>query len=146
VPEERHESQEPSLRGLSVAGLVLISAIIAAVAICLGLMSVFGGFSRPLARAEHTTMPEPRLQPHPLADRARYEAQQRAILTRYTWVDRGAEIVRIPVERAMQILAERGRPGGLAGAPGSAAPASARVPGPASAPTPAPRSKERISP
>lgn len=132
MPEERHESQEPSLRGLSVAGLVLIGAIIAAVAISLGLMSLFGGFSRPLARAEHTTMPEPRLQPHPLAERARYEAQQRAMLTRYAWVDRGAGIVRIPVERAMQILSERGGP------TGSVTPASARASAPASASAPTP--------
>ncbi|HEX5209002.1 MAG TPA: hypothetical protein VFW10_14570 [Steroidobacteraceae bacterium] len=111
MPEERHESQEPSLRGLSVAGFVLIAAIIVAVAVCLGLVHLFGGFSRPLARAEHSVMPEPHLQPHPLADRATYEARQRATLTQYAWVDRGAGIVRIPIGRAMQILAERGRAG-----------------------------------
>ena len=111
MPEERHESQEPSLRGLSVAGFVLIAAIIVAVAVCLGLVHLFGGFSRPLARAEHSVMPEPHLQPHPLADRATYEARQRATLTQYAWVDRGAGIVRIPIDRAMQILAERGRAG-----------------------------------
>lgn len=120
MPEERHESQEPSLRGLSVAGLVLICAIIVAVAIGLGLMSLFGGFSRPLARAEHDTMPQPRLQAHPLTDRARYEARQRATLTEYAWVDRGAGIVRIPIDRAMQILAERGK---AAGTTDAAAPA-----------------------
>lgn len=129
MPEERHESQEPSLRGLSVAGLVLIGAIIVAVALCLGLMSLFGGFSRPLARAEHHNMPEPHLQPHPLADRARYEARERATLTQYAWVDRGAGIVRIPIDRAMQILAERGGPSSTSGT-GTAAPA----PEPASAP------------
>jgi hypothetical protein len=111
VPEERHESQEPSLRGLSVAALVLIAAIIIAVATSLGLMHLFGGFSQPLTRAEHSAMPEPHLQPHPLADRAAYEARQRAILTQYAWVDRDAGIVRIPIDRAMQILAERGRAG-----------------------------------
>jgi len=116
VPEERHESQEPSLRGLSVAGLILIAAIIVAVVVCLGLMNLFGGFSGPLARAEHNTMPEPRLQPHPLSDRARYEARQRAMLTRYEWVKRDAGIVRIPIDRAMQILAERGGPAGTTGA------------------------------
>jgi hypothetical protein len=118
VPEERHESQEPSLRGLSVAGLVLITAVIAAVAVGLGLMSLFGGFSRPLARAQHGTMPEPHLQPHPLIDRARYEARQRATLTEYTWVDRHAGIVRIPINSAMQILAEGGGRTGNAGSAG----------------------------
>lgn len=121
MPEERHEPQEPSARGLAVAGLVLFAAIIVAVAVSLGLMSLFGGFSAPLARAEHRTMPEPHLQPHPLADRARYEARQRGMLTHYAWVDRGAGIVRIPIDRAMQILTERGGP--AARTTGAAAPA-----------------------
>lgn len=115
MPEERHESQEPNLRGLSVAALVLIAAIIIAVATSLGLMHLFGGFSQPRTRAEHSAMPEPHLQPHPLADRATYEARQRATLTQYAWVDRGAGIVRIPIDRAMQILAERGGPADTAG-------------------------------
>ena len=110
MPEQRHESQEPSLRGLSVAGVVLIAAIVVAVGVCLGLVRLFGGSSGPLARAEHKHMPEPHLQPHPLTDRARYEAQQRAMLAGYAWVDRSAGVVRIPIDRAMQILAAGGRP------------------------------------
>lgn len=131
MPEERHESQEPSLPGLSVAGLVLIGAIVIAVLVCLGLMHLFGGFSRPLARAEHRALPEPRLEPHPLADRATYEARQRATLTQYAWVDRSAGIVRIPIDRAMQILAERGGPADTTDA---------------SKATPAPAQKQRTPP
>jgi len=110
MAEGRHESQEPNLRALIVAGVIISVAIAVAVGVGLGLMSLFGGFERPLARAEHAPMPQPRLQPHPLADRARYDAQQRARMSGYHWVDRSAGIVRIPVSRAMQVLARQGHP------------------------------------
>jgi hypothetical protein len=116
VPEQPHEPQEPSLRGLLVAGIVLAAAIVIAVGVSLGLVGLFGGFGRPLARAEHPPMPQPHLQPHPLAERARYDARQRVKLSGYQWVDRRKGLVRIPIERAMQILAERGRPAGPAAA------------------------------
>jgi DNA-binding GntR family transcriptional regulator len=37
-------------------------------------------------------------------------AAETAILHSYGWVDRDAGIVRIPIERAIEILAERGLP------------------------------------
>lgn len=110
MAEQQHESQEPNLRGLAVAGAIISIAIVLAVGVCLGLVALFGGFERPLARAEHTPPPEPRLQAHPLADRERYDEEQVAKLSGYQWVDRGTGIVRIPIGRAMQILAEHGGP------------------------------------
>jgi hypothetical protein len=108
MAEGQHESQEPSLRGLMVAGAIISVAIALAVGVCLGLVALFGGFDRPLARAEHTPMPEPHLQAHPLTDRQRYDEEERARMSGYQWVDRSAGIVRIPVARAMQILAQQG--------------------------------------
>lgn len=110
MPERQHESQEPELRGLIVAGVIVSVAIALAIGVCLGLMSLFGGFARPLARAQHNPMPEPHLQPHPLADRQRYDVEQRTLISDYQWVDRRAGIVRIPIDRAMQILAQQGGP------------------------------------
>jgi hypothetical protein len=107
MAEPQHESQEPDLRGVLVAGAVVSIAIVLAVIVGLGLVALFGGFARPLARAEHNPMPQPHLQAHPLTDRERYEEEERAKLSGYRWVDRSAGIVRIPVDRAMQILAER---------------------------------------
>ncbi|HEY1888922.1 MAG TPA: hypothetical protein VGG63_00845 [Steroidobacteraceae bacterium] len=110
MAERRHESQEPDLRGLMVAGAIMSAAIALAIGVGLGLMAFLGGFERPLARAEHNLMPEPHLQAHPLADRQRYDAQERARMAGYQWVDRSAGIVRMPIGRAMQILGKRGRP------------------------------------
>jgi len=54
--------------------------------------------------------PEPHLQTKPPADLARMRAEENAALHRYEWVDRRAGVARIPVERAIEILAERGLP------------------------------------
>ena len=54
--------------------------------------------------------PEPRLQTSPLQDLAALRARDAAVLDSYAWVDREAGIVRIPIERAIAVLAERGLP------------------------------------
>lgn len=54
--------------------------------------------------------PEPRLQTHPIRDLRDLRAAEDAILTSYGWVDRKTGIVRIPIARAMELLAERGLP------------------------------------
>jgi hypothetical protein len=54
--------------------------------------------------------PEPRLQTTAPQDLKRYRAGQDDILESYGWVDAKAGIVRIPVERAMEVLLQNGYP------------------------------------
>lgn len=56
--------------------------------------------------------PQPRLQPDPASDLAAERAQQQARLDRYQWIDRDAGIARIPIERAMALLAQQPAPSG----------------------------------
>ena len=56
------------------------------------------------------TPPEPRLEPLPLAPGQRLRAEEEAILTSYAWVDKHAGVARIPIDRAMDLLAARGLP------------------------------------
>jgi hypothetical protein len=60
--------------------------------------------------------PEPRNESSPLAHAADFFARQSQELSRYRWVDRTRGVVSIPIERAMQIVAQQGippsRPGG----------------------------------
>jgi len=49
--------------------------------------------------------PEPRWQSDPAADLAAERARERALLHGYAWVDREAGVARIPIDRAMAILA-----------------------------------------
>src|SRR3954467_693362 len=53
--------------------------------------------------------PGPRLQPSPPRDMDELRAQDKDALTTYGWVDPASGVVRIPVERAIEILAEKGR-------------------------------------
>ncbi len=54
--------------------------------------------------------PPPRLQTEPIADLQALRARDAAALHAYAWVDRDAGVVRIPIERAIAVLAERGLP------------------------------------
>ena len=75
------------------------------------------------------TPPEPRLEPLPLAPGQRLRAEEDAILTSYAWVDKKAGFARIPIDRAVEILVERGLPPSKpmlpAGAPMAAQPPAA---------------------
>ena len=50
------------------------------------------------------------MQVRPSADFAKLHAQEQTELNTYGWVDKSAGVVRIPIERAMQLLVERGLP------------------------------------
>jgi hypothetical protein len=62
-----------------------------------------------LAR-ERETMPGTPLQVDAPNELRRMRAAEQAALNSYGWVDKDAGIVRIPVERAMEILAKKGLP------------------------------------
>lgn len=67
-----------------------------------------------LERAE-LVPPPPRLLPQPEIVLEEVLERQRALLHGYAWVDRDEGIVRLPIERAMAILAERGWPNPVEG-------------------------------
>jgi hypothetical protein len=86
----------------------------------------------PLAQHEPDRLPpEPRLQRAPQADLAQVRRQERERLTTYAWVDRQAGVVRIPIDRAMELYAQR--TAGRSLAP-MAAPAMPALPSEAAAP------------
>jgi hypothetical protein len=66
-----------------------------------------------LARTEP---PLPRLQTNPRADLLALRAEEDAVLQTYAWVDKTRGVVRVPIERAMEILAQRGLPARAAAA------------------------------
>jgi len=61
-----------------------------------------------LPRAE--VFPPPRLQTQPTEDLAKMQTRDNAELNSYGWMDRRNEIVRIPIDRAMHLIVERGLP------------------------------------
>lgn len=75
----------------------------------------------PLAEARLDPLPQgPRLQPMPPRDMDELRVQDAQALTTYGWVDKPNGVARIPVERAISILAERSR--GTSSAPSVSSP------------------------
>ena len=87
----------------------------------------------PLASEQGARLPSgPRLQPKPANEIYDFHRQETAVLDGYSWVDKGAGTVRIPISEAMRLTLERGLPSRAADAPGQNE-AAALVPTDASA-------------
>jgi hypothetical protein len=54
--------------------------------------------------------PAPRLQRNPSLDMRQFLASENQAMQQYGWVDQAHGIVRIPVDRAMDIIAQKGLP------------------------------------
>jgi len=52
--------------------------------------------------------PAPRLQIEPKRSAERLHMRERTLLTGYDWADRAHMVVRIPIERAMSLISQRG--------------------------------------
>jgi hypothetical protein len=72
--------------------------------------------------------PNPRLQESPPVERERVLREERARISSYGWVDKKAGIARIPVDRAMEILAQKGLPKVAAPPPTPGAPPNTTIP------------------
>jgi hypothetical protein len=118
APEAGHEKSDVSISGIVKFGIGLA---LAAALVHVALWGLFRLFqAREVKRDEpvppmvaaslRRTPPEPRLEPDPLAPRAAARAREDAMLASYGWVDRSAGIARIPIDRAMELLVEKGLP------------------------------------
>jgi hypothetical protein len=63
---------------------------------------------RPRLPQDLDKIPEPRLQADEALDLERQRASEETQLRAYGWVDRAAGVVQIPIERAMDLLAQPG--------------------------------------
>jgi hypothetical protein len=62
--------------------------------------------SSPLAHTREP-VPEPRLQVYGAAELREMREVEDSVLSSYAWIDKEREIVRIPVDRAMEVLAKQ---------------------------------------
>jgi hypothetical protein len=116
-PSVHHEESDVNIRAIfGFGGALLVAAIV----IHLAMWGVFVYFDdreadrsaapSPLAPTEVRQPPEPRLQTAPREDAARFRAEEDAILTGYSWIDREAGTVRIPIDEAMKLTLQKGLP------------------------------------
>jgi len=95
-----------------ILGLVTILAFVATY----GMIRLLGWWERPRLEtpasplATRTLPPEPRLQVEAPKELKSLQKAEQEVLTTYAWVSKEAGIARIPIERAMQLVLERGLP------------------------------------
>lgn len=64
----------------------------------------------PMSAEESQIPPAPRIEEHPAIEIQQLHAQENSILSTYGWTDKKAGVVRIPIDRAMELQLERGFP------------------------------------
>jgi hypothetical protein len=117
-PHVHHETGDVNARaltkfGLSMAFMILIFLV--------GLWGMFDYLKNreaelglPLSPAAIVNAekhpPDPQLQPHPAQDMQQWRAAEERALHQYAWKDPDKGVVQIPVERAMDLIAQRGLP------------------------------------
>jgi hypothetical protein len=119
-----HEAGDVRVRPLLVSLALLAAGCTGALLLMRWTFDLFEAAARakdrpghPLAE-EHQRPPGPRLQADPQAENAAWEAQQREALTSYGWLDRDGGLVRLPVERALELVLQEGLPARKEGASG----------------------------
>ena len=117
-PTVAHEETDADARAITRFGIALVLVLVLSQ---LALWWLFNSFTRresklsppvsALVRAQAPTEPpEPRLQANPQADMRTMREREETVLNHYGWVDPNRGVVRIPIDRALDLVAERGLP------------------------------------
>jgi hypothetical protein len=123
--EEGYERRDASIPGL-LQGAFWLAVVLFVTLIVMRF--VFGFFKKveplgptasplvtPAQQAQQMLPPSPRLQVQPHAELVDYCAAQQREVDSYAWIDKQDGIVRIPVDRAMDLVLTRGLPTRSAG-------------------------------
>lgn len=112
-----HERKDVDVPALFTIAFLLLLSCIAIFTVVTLMMRYFkahepavtaGRANIPATRSKQ--FPQPRLEVKPGASLAELRAAEDAELNSYGWIDRSTGTVRIPIDRAMQLLLDRGLP------------------------------------
>jgi hypothetical protein len=117
-PRVGHEESDVNVWAVGKFGIGLVLGFIAALALVIGVFRYFQSHieTQPPSAVVQPNVdarslpPEPRLQTTPVLDLQQMRAAEDSILNGYGWVDRMNNVVRIPIGRAIDLLAARGLP------------------------------------
>jgi hypothetical protein len=112
-----HERKDVDVLSLITIAFLLFLSCVIIFFVVWGMMHYFK-LNEPAKTAGHTNLPvtsaeefpKPRLEVKGAVDLAKLRAAEDANLDSYGWIDRNSGKVRIPIDRAMQLLLERGLP------------------------------------
>ena len=115
-PNPDYQDRDIRLRPLVAGLMILVAVTVLAILSMTALLKYFRYRAdknyQPLSAVEPERIlpPGPLLQVVPREELAAHHAVERLFLDAYQWIDEDAGIARIPIERAMAILAEQGLP------------------------------------
>ncbi|MGH9326070.1 MAG: hypothetical protein ACRD2B_05205 [Terriglobia bacterium] len=114
APPPEHETRDADIRKLVIMGISMAALIIGGFIATEIMFHYFVG-PRPIKSpttlfTRGQTPPAPLIQEHSGLELQQYLKQENHILDSYGWVDRKAGIVRIPIDRAMALLLQKGLP------------------------------------
>jgi hypothetical protein len=112
-----HETDDANVRAIVLTGITF------SLAVAIVLWLVWGMFrylvhhpietapSNPLAETERQQFPQaPRIEEHPAIEMHELRKQEDHVLSTYGWTDKKSGVVRIPIDRAIELQMERGFP------------------------------------
>jgi len=113
-PEERHEHADINIWAIGRFGIALAVLCMAALGLLAGLFRYFtsqvGGPVEVQRVDARLRPPAPTLQEKPVTDLLEMRTAEDQILDSYGWVDQSHGVVRVPIGRAIDLLAQRGLP------------------------------------
>jgi hypothetical protein len=112
-PRIGHETTDVNVWAVGKFAIGLVIVCVVSIALLFGLLKFFQSREETsVANAVDPVklFPEPQLQKTPILDLKAIHAEEDKLLNGYAWVDPKQGIVRIPVDRAIEVLAKRGLP------------------------------------
>jgi hypothetical protein len=112
-PHIGHETTDVNVWAVGKFAIGLVVVCVVSIALLFGLLKYFQSREETSVAntVEPTKMfPQPQLQKTPIPDLKAIRAEEDKLLKGYAWVDQPKGVVRIPVDRAIEVLAQRGLP------------------------------------
>jgi hypothetical protein len=114
-----HETSDINVWAVGKFAIALVGVTVVSLALLFGLMKYFQSreTSEVVQTVEPTKVfPQPQLQSTPIPDLRHFHEDEDKVLNSYGWVDQPKGVVRIPIDRAIDVLAQRGLPARSGGA------------------------------
>jgi hypothetical protein len=106
----RHETKDFKPSWVAMFAVMLVYVIVVVYMLTFTIFSQFK--TEQVAETNAGLFPEPRLQIDPQSELGQVQERDREVLNSYAWVDRDSGVVRIPIERAMELVVDPGAKGG----------------------------------
>src|ERR1700680_5009515 len=111
-----HEGRDADIRPIVLTGIGLALTVVVVGFIVYGTFQYLATHpatsvqSNPMAVFDSQIPPAPRIEEHPAIEIQQLHAQEEQTLSTYGWIDKKGGVVRIPLDRALELQLEHGFP------------------------------------